>query len=350
MRRASSRRTPDDRPGGTLASWRPGLLERVVRRQPLDSQGKSGSKLERGWLDDGSTVVIKHVDAAQDWIMQATGDDGRVATLWAGGVFQRLPRVVDHAMLDVQKTPSGAVVVMRDLSHALFTTGSVTVHAQGRLFRAAAQMHAEFVDNTVGGLCPLRAYYAFLSPSVCTRFVDEHEVPRLALEGWARFNEIIPTDVVETIASVHADPGPLVEALSRRASTLVHGDLKLANLGVDRERVIVLDWGTLTTWAPPVVDYAWYLAINAAGLGRDHDQLLDDMRAVEADGDEVAVGLALIGALAQLGWEKALGATADDPTTQQREREGLSWWVAQVRRALEGALGREPKGLGDGSL
>ncbi len=267
--------------------------------------------------------------------MQATADDGRIAALWASGVFRRLPRIVDHATLEVRRTPGGAVVVMRDVSHGLFPAGSPTASAQGRLLRAIAQMHDTFVDSLVGGLCPLVAYYAFLSPSVCTRFADNHEVPRLAVDGWTRFHEIVPTDVGEAIASVHADPGPLVDALLARPSTLVHGDLKLANLGVDRDRVIVLDWGTLTTWAPSAVDYAWYIAINAAALGRDHDQLLNDVRAVEAGGDATALRLALIGALAQLGWEKALGATADDPATRQRERKDLSWWVAQVRNALE---------------
>lgn len=312
-----------------------GLLERVVRRQPLESQGKSGSQLERGWLDDGSTLVIKHADAGLDWIMQATADDGRIARLWADGVFEQLPRVVDHTTLDVRKTPGGALVVMRDVSRALFHAGSVSPPARVRLLHAITQLHAEFVDRPVDGLCPLPAYYAFLSPSVCSRFANDQEVPRLALDGWTRFHEIVPTDVSGAIASVHADPGPLVDALSRRPCTLVHGDLKLANLGVDRDRVVVLDWGTLTTWAPSAVDYAWYLAINAAALEQDHDQLLDEVRSVDAGCDATALRLALVGALAQLGWEKALGATADDPVTRQRERAGLSWWVAQVRKALE---------------
>jgi hypothetical protein len=80
-----------------------GVLERVVRRETLVSEGKSGAALERGWLDDGSVVVIKHADARQDWIMQATGDDGRIAALWADEVFRRVPSGIDNPKLDVQQ-------------------------------------------------------------------------------------------------------------------------------------------------------------------------------------------------------------------------------------------------------
>jgi hypothetical protein len=312
-----------------------GLLDEVVRREPLESDGKSGSQLERGWLADGSTVVIKHADAAQDWIMQATQDDGRVAAMWANGIFARLPRTVDHATLDVRKTDAGAVVVMRDVSDSLFAAGSVTSSDQDLVLHEVAGMHAAFADSPVMGLCPLRAYYAFLSPSVCARFGDAYEIPRLALDGWTRFHEIVPADVSQAVTAVHEDPVPLVDALSARPSTLVHGDLKLANLGAGRDRVILIDWGTLTTWAPPAVDYAWYLAINAAALGGHLEELLANVVAVEAHRDETALRLALIGVLTQLGWEKALGATADDPSTRQRERDGLQWWVGQVRNGLE---------------
>jgi hypothetical protein len=51
--------------------------------------------------------------------------------------------------------------------------------------------------------------------------------------------------------------------------------------------------------------------------------------------DRDALPLALLGALLQLGWEKALGATSDDPATRERERAGLAWWCARAREALE---------------
>jgi hypothetical protein len=314
----------------------PSLLDRVVRTEPLVSAGKSGSALERGWLDDGSTVIIKHADPRHDWIMQATGDAGRVAGLWVDGVFDRLPTNIDHATLDVVRAPDGAVVVMRDVSALLFG-GAVPASAERRaLLSAVAEMHTALAAEQMVDACPLTAYLAFLSPPVCAPFAADHDVPRLAIEGWARFHELADDDVVAVIDSVHADPSVLATALLERPSTVVHGDLKFANLGTDGARAIVLDWGTLTTWAPPAVDYAWYLAINTAAAGRSHDELREEIRTVQgASYDATAESLALVGALAQLGWEKALGATSDEPDIAQRERAGLAWWSAAVRAAPE---------------
>ncbi|HEY2298732.1 MAG TPA: hypothetical protein VGH43_13445 [Jatrophihabitans sp.] len=310
------------------------LLELVVRREPLPAAGKSGAQLERAWLDDGSTVVIKHADAAADWIMQATGDAGRVAAMWADGTFGRLPASIEHAILDVQPAAGGATVVMRDVASHLAPGDRMPESLHHRVLSAARDSHAAFAGASLPQLCDLRRYYTFLSPSVCERFAVEHDVPRLALQGWTRFHEVVASDVVEAIAAVHDDPGPLVDALLARDRTLVHGDLKLANLGNDDDRVIMLDWGTLTCWAPASVDYAWYLAINTAAIGRDPGEILDDVRRAQHAPDEVALRLALIGALAQLGWEKALGATANDPETRQRERAALEWWTRKVREAF----------------
>jgi hypothetical protein len=311
-----------------------GLLERVVRREPLGAGGKSGAHLERAWLDDGSTVVVKHADPAMDWIMQATGDDGRIASMWTDGTFARLPDAIDHTILEVGRAEGRTVVVMRDAAADMCAGERMDGDTHHRVLSAAAALHDAFAGAALPGLCDLGRYYAFLSPQVCARFAGDHDVPRLALLGWERFDDVVASDVAAAIAALHDDPGPLVRALSVRQRTLVHGDLKMANLGVAAQRVVVIDWGTLTCWAPASVDLAWYLAINGAAIGRDPGQLLDDISAGHPGLDDVAMRLALLGALVQLGWEKALGATSDDLATRRRERAGLSWWTDQARAAL----------------
>lgn len=310
------------------------VLDRVVRTEPLGSAGASGSALERGWLDDGSVVVIKHADARQDWIMQATRDEGRVAALWAAGFFDQVPPGIDHTTLDVRPGPGGAIVAMRDVSTHLFDDTVPSAADRLTVLAAVADMHGALDTFATAPLCRLADYLAFLSPSVCERFAADHEVPRLALEGWSRFPGVVDADVVAIVDTVHRDPTALAAALLERPSTVVHGDLKFANLGGDGEHAVLIDWGTLTSWAPPAVDYAWYLAINTAATGCTHDEIRDEIRGVQgAAFDPIAELLALVGALAQLGWEKALGATSDDPLVAQRERAGLEWWSDAARRA-----------------
>jgi len=78
---------------------------------------------------------------------------------------------------------------------------------------------------------------------------------------------------------------------------------------------------------------AWAGARIDAGL---HDQL-HDVRDVLGEGhDEDALQLALIGALAESGWSKAIysseeGAEANRPAVLEEPR----WWVEAVRGALE---------------
>jgi hypothetical protein len=106
-------------------------------------------------------------------------------------------------------------------------------------------------------------------------------------------------------------------------------------MGLDRSAVILLDWGSLTGPGPSALDHAWYLAINSAAIDAGLDDLLVDARAALRAEDREALPMALLAALLQLGWEKALGATSDDQATRARERAGLAWWCARATEALE---------------
>jgi hypothetical protein len=85
------------------------MLAGAVRREPLAAtDGRSGSLLERVVLAGGETLVVRHARAASDWIMRATGDDGgRVAIPWSSGLLRRVPEVIEHAILAVEREGDG---------------------------------------------------------------------------------------------------------------------------------------------------------------------------------------------------------------------------------------------------
>ena len=130
-------------------------------------------------------------------------------------------------------------------------------------------------------------------------------------------------------------PEELASALGTYPASLLHGDLKVANLGIDGERVVILDWGSVTGPGPRAIDYAWYLAINGAAVDATLDELRDDIASVLGPDHCAALPLALLGALVQLGGEKALGATSDDPSITAREKDGLQWWSTRAGDALD---------------
>jgi hypothetical protein len=317
------------------------MLAGAVRREPLAAtDGRSGSLLERVVLAGGETLVVKHAGAASDWIARATGDDGgRVATLWSSGLLRRVPEVIEHAIVAVERDGDGWLVVMRDVSRALLPDHArLSRAASRRVLEAAAALHATFHDEPPLELCSLADRYRFLSPATARREAGgPAEIPRLLARGWERLPELLPADIAEAVLAVAERPERFAAELARFPATLVHGDTKLGNVGFLGERVVLLDWGTQTGWAPSVVEVVWYLAVNASRIDATREQVLDDYRAAEGERhDEDALRLALLGGLVHLGWDKALHATGHpDPAVRARERADLAWWTARAEEALE---------------
>jgi hypothetical protein len=316
------------------------LLVDAVRREPLAAaDGRSGSLLERVVLAGGEALVVKHVRPGGDWIMRGTHDRGRAAELWSSGVLARVPDVIDHAVLGAERVDGGWVVVMRDVSAGLIPEHARLTRADSRrILEAAAALHARFRDEPPLKLCSMVDRYRFLSPATTRRERDgADEVPKLLGRGWERFAEVVPAEVAEPVLAILERPEPFAAALSVFPSTLVQGDLKLGNLGLLADRVVMLDWGSQTGWAPPAVETAWYLAVNWSRIDATREQVLDDSRAAEGGRhDEDALRLALLGGLVQLGWDKALHASGHpDPAVRAREAADLAWWTARARDALE---------------
>lgn len=307
----------------------------VISRVPLVSAGVSGARLERVTRADGRVRVEKTFDPRADWIMRATGDDGRIFRLWTAGVFSRLPAGIDSAVESVAALPEGWLVVMRDVADALVPDGQLLTRQQGRrLLSAVAALHDAFADRRVEGLCPIVDRLSFLAPSA-VRGLDHHPLRDVVLDGWDRFAELAPAEVGDAVLELLERPGQLAAALSDYPDTLLHGDLKVANVGFDGATVVLIDWGTLTGMGPAALDHAFCLALNGAAIDASLDDLLADVESVLTPDDRHALPLALLGQLVTFGWEKALGATSEDPATRARERAGMSWWCARAAEALE---------------
>jgi hypothetical protein len=91
-------------------------LDRVVERQVLDGHdGRSGARIERVRLDDGTRLVVKRATPAEDLTVAAGGGVNCEAKLWSSGALGRLPAGVGHAIVDVQQDGDATVTVMRDL-------------------------------------------------------------------------------------------------------------------------------------------------------------------------------------------------------------------------------------------
>jgi len=247
----------------------------------------------------------------------------------------RLPDCINQPIVAVAKDAGGCVLLMHDVGEWLVPVEDepIPLDQHLRFLDHMAAMHAAFWD---GGaeieVVPAMHRYLELSPWMAeaeAALGSEHVVPRLVAEGWPLLADVAPR-AAAVVTPLATNPGPLVEALERTPQTFVHGNWKLDNLGTDPDgRTILLDWEGLGRGAA-ASDLAWYLAINCRRLPQTKEAAADGYRgALERHGIDTApwwdlqLGLCLLGALVQFGWEKAFGGYDEE----------LAWWEA---RAVEG--------------
>ena len=119
--------------------------------------------------------------------------------------------------------------------------------------------------------------------------------------------------------------------------TLVHGDLRLSNLGFSGDRVVLIDWGERTGTAPAAVELPSFLAIDARRLDVSREDVIADFRGLYGDRfDDTALQLALIGGMVQLGCHFVLDFVlkgGDDERASAMSE--LAWWTRTVATALE---------------
>jgi hypothetical protein len=312
------------------------LLAAASSREVVaDAPGKSGASLERLQIGD-SSYVLKHLSLADDWTMRASGSlRGAPLELWERGILARLPDCFNQPIVAVsaersagQARAGGCAVLMHDVARWLVPVADdpIPVGQHESFLRHMAVLHAAFWD--CGSECevvPPMHRYLELSPWLAeaeNAIGSAHLVPRLVGQGWPRLAEVAPA-AAAVVMPLARDPGPLVTALERTPSTFVHSNWKLDNLGTDgKGRTVLLDWEQPGRGAA-LSDLAWYLAINCRRIPQSKEASMDVYRdALEACGVDTEpwwdqqLGLCLLGALVQFGWEKALGGYDEE----------LAWW------------------------
>jgi hypothetical protein len=307
------------------------------RRAFRTSDAKSGSTFERVDID-GERYVLKLMHVDDDWIARSLGDVRCLQVqVWASGLLDALPPGIDHAIVGAAtglgRNGWGGALLMHDVGPWLAPPGDDPV---------PLAQHAAFLDHMAAiaarfwgwsdtaGLLPASLRYTFCGPGMLEVEAAHgwpEDVPRIAAAGWARFAERVPAEVRDVVEGLRRRPWELADALAATPATFLHGDWKMGNLGWHPDgRTILIDCA-YPGEGPACHDLAWYLALNRARIPEPKEAAIARFRrALEAHGVDTAgwwdrqLGLCLLGALVQFGWEKALGDEAE-----------LAWWVARAR-------------------
>jgi hypothetical protein len=311
------------------------LLAGATDREPMHAtDSKSGARFERVVID-GGRYVLKYLSRDDDWIMRATGDLAyRPLLVWRTGLVDLAPDCIDHAYVGAAHDGDGAAILLHDVGPSLVPEGDTPLPLDVHLafMDHLAAFHAstwDFVDTV--GLTPLSNRYTEFAPAVveCEAALGFPEaVPRVMRDGWAHFPDRAP-GAAPVVGALLRDPSPLVGALETLPASFLQGDWKMGNLGHhDDGRTILLDWANPGA-GPGVIELTWYLALNRARLPAGHtkeDAIAAYRAGLEARGVDTApwwdraLALALLGALVQFGWEKALG-----------DADELAWWEDHAR-------------------
>jgi hypothetical protein len=169
------------------------------------------------------------------------------------------------------------------------------------------------------------------------------------LPGWDAFDRLAPTAARDLIRMIGDDPRPLIDVLEAQPQTLIHGDLKLANVGIAADGAIeVVDW-QMVTIAPIAVEIGWFLVANVASLPAAPDAVIGRYRAHLARscgdledgrlggstfGDQGVAAAILVGLLLR-GWRKGADTEAGViHASGVSAADDLAWWC---ERAVEAA-------------
>jgi hypothetical protein len=319
-----------------------------VERRPLGQPGASGSVLERLLFPDGTSVVRKAFSADGDWMMRATHDPGRAATLWTSGAMDALPSVIDPAILRIERDPGhavGWVLYLRDVSEHFLRRGSrVDATECRRTLDAMASMHEAFWSDDpttrphpgLVDLASLSDLVRLASPgTVQVEASSDHPFIAILRTGWEAFDELAPHDIRAAIHRVLEEPEPLAASLIASGATLIHADPHYGNIAPSADRFYILDWG-LAAWGVPALDFAWWLDQSSSFLGASREELVDAFAAAEGPRHRRAtLELALLAELVLAGWQYEAALRAPTAEARARRRADFDWWVAAARPGLE---------------
>ena len=274
-------------------------------------------------------------------MMRATHGPGRAATLWTTGIMDRLPSVIDPAIVRIERpeAPDGRawVLYMDDVSAHFLRKGSVVEAAEScRLLAALARMHEAFFEpdptrQPTPDLCSLEDLLVLASPATVAREAGGDPFIGVLERGWSAFDELAPDDVRTEIHRILDDPRPLAAAMLVDGATITHSDPHYGTIAPAPDRFYALDWG-LAAWAPPAVDVAWWVDQSANLLASSREDALDAFRAAEGPRhSERTLELALLVELGLAGWQAQGIMDAPSEDVRERRRPDLDWWVARAR-------------------
>jgi hypothetical protein len=327
-----------------------------ISEEPFPNDGWSGASLSLLRRGGGDRFVLKRDSLARDWIAQATADGPILREAWFAAHGPPLPSPIRAPYLGAGVDGDEFGILMPDLTGVLFDwDAAISVEELDKVLSGLAEFHGYpwSVPGVLrpGPWCPIPERLTLICRASLERAAAARDaVGERILPGWDAFDRRAPSEIGELIHSLGEDPSPLAAALATMPSTLIHGDLKLANVGIASDGSIdLVDW-QMVSLAPVAVELGWFLVSNVASLPLPPDKILEryasklaysiadaeaDRRWVGGAGlDQDGVDAAILVGLLLRGWRKGADAGAGlTLASGVSAADDLAWWCERAAEA-----------------
>ncbi len=247
---------------------RPPSFSEPVLEQFLDG-GRTGARVTRLTCTDGASFVLKVIPRGRAF-REALGHDGEAAA-WLEGATRTLPLPLANPTLDASLHPERDEwwLLMDDVSPGIVSRSGWTELQTQRLFEAMAVFHAQHWhahDTPPAGVANLTGTTALLveialhestghaSATWAARSAEQFQVPRMLLPG---FLEAAGHGNADFYLTLLRHWRAIVAALGAHPPTLLHGDLRRANIAFVEKQVVLFDW-ELAALGSAAADLAWH--------------------------------------------------------------------------------------------
>lgn len=244
------------------------ILGRTVANIESHSAELSGaSNSQFHWIvTDNQRFLLKHTRRMAGWLANGTDDaQCRALRLWQYGILDHLQPGIEHATTAACYADNSYALLMQDVSTDITPYGrKLTIRESKTLLSAIAHLHASHWNSNSLRDC---AVGLMDSQTMIEAFWPNNRVQNtednLWLESWWELLfDYVDTDVCNAIQELMRDPKSLYTQLANYPMTLVHGDFRPSNIGINSEsgQVIALDW-QLSGFASPFIDLHWFLTM-----------------------------------------------------------------------------------------
>lgn len=312
--------------------------------EPFPNDGWSGAEMRLLRRADGARFVLKRDSLTRDWIARATADRPLLREAWFAARGPRLPWPARNPALGAgwDANADAAVVLMPDLTDVLFDWNATLATDQfDAVLAALASLHGQAWGTTLDGGADYWTPWAERITLICRSSLERpspaHDaVADRLLPGWDAWDRVATPSARDVVASIDADPGPLLAALGRQPATLLHGDLKLANAGIAADgAVAMVDWQMVMV-APVAIELGWFLVSNVNALPLAPSEVLARYWSLRGLDGSRENDLAVLVGLLLRGWRKGFDAEAGiNLASGVSARDDLAWWCERAVEAAE---------------